>query len=207
LLRWLSGDIPRGGAGIALAFCPYICRLHHSWRRRGCSGDLVVASLEETQGLLSRFDCVYSGYITQGCPGGALEVAMSLRARCFFFPSHIVAPQWGPHPSQCRHFSQGIAGASERVAPVGATIQLYNRAPSGTHLAPCDSKGPVQCTIKIMPLSIPSPTWAQVSAPPTGWALLFFKLCPQFSYSPFLISQCHVHGHPVPRPWRRRASS
>jgi hypothetical protein len=49
---------------------------------------LVVASLEETQGLLSRFDSVYLGYITQGGAGGALAVAMSLRARCFFFPTH-----------------------------------------------------------------------------------------------------------------------
>jgi hypothetical protein len=32
---------------------------------------------------------VYSGYITQGCAGGALAVAMSLRARCFFFPTHM----------------------------------------------------------------------------------------------------------------------
>jgi hypothetical protein len=39
---------------------------------RDCSGVLVVASLQGAQGLLSRFDCVYSGYITQGCAGGAL---------------------------------------------------------------------------------------------------------------------------------------
>jgi hypothetical protein len=56
---------------------------------------LVVASLEETRGLLPRFDRVYSGYryITQGCPWGALarRVALSLRARCFFFPTHVVA--------------------------------------------------------------------------------------------------------------------
>jgi hypothetical protein len=58
---------------------------------RDCSGVLVVASLEETRGLLSRFDCVYSDYITQGCPGGALAVAMSLRARCAFFPTHVEA--------------------------------------------------------------------------------------------------------------------
>jgi hypothetical protein len=90
---------------------------------RDCSGVLAVAFFEEAQGLLSRFDCVYSGYITQedaggalagwrwhhsrkcgdcchvltvysgyitqGCPGGALAVAMSLRARCFFFPTHL----------------------------------------------------------------------------------------------------------------------
>jgi hypothetical protein len=58
---------------------------------RECPGVLVVASLEETQGVLSRSDCVYSGYITQGCAGGALAVAMSLRARCLFFHTHASA--------------------------------------------------------------------------------------------------------------------
>ena len=47
-------------------------RWHHSRRREGCSGGLAVTSLKETWGLLSRFVCVYSDYITQGCPGGAL---------------------------------------------------------------------------------------------------------------------------------------
>ena len=55
---------------------------------RDCSGVLVVASLEETQGLLSRFDSVYLGYITQGVPAGALVVAMSLPPRCFFIHTH-----------------------------------------------------------------------------------------------------------------------
>ena len=77
-LRWLNGDIPRGGAGIALAFCPCIYRLHHSRRRRVCSGGLVVASLKETQGLLTRFDCVYfrlpvhHSRVRRGCSGGLL---------------------------------------------------------------------------------------------------------------------------------------
>ena len=39
---------------------------------RDCSGVLVVASLEETQRLLSSGDTVYPDYITQGCAGGAL---------------------------------------------------------------------------------------------------------------------------------------
>ena len=46
---------------------------------RDCSGVLVVASLEGARGVLSRFDCVYSGYITlihsrvrRGCSGGLL---------------------------------------------------------------------------------------------------------------------------------------
>jgi len=48
---------------------------------------LVVAPLEETQGLLSRFDCVYSGYITQGDAEGALvgcyePTAQVLLLRC-----------------------------------------------------------------------------------------------------------------------------
>ena len=88
---------------IALAFCLCVFRLHQSNGRRGCSGRLVVASLEETWGLLSRFDCVYSGYITQGSAGVLWWVAMSLRARCFFFPTHeagilgrFLAP--GPQP-------------------------------------------------------------------------------------------------------------
>ena len=89
LLRCLGGDIPRGGAGIALAFRLCVFGLHHSRGRGGCPSVLAVASLKETRGLLSRFECVYSDYITQGCPGGALAVAMSLRARCFFFPTHI----------------------------------------------------------------------------------------------------------------------
>ena len=62
---------------------------HQKRRKGGCSGGLVVASLKEVRGLLSRFDCVYSDCITQGCPGGALAVAMSLRARCFCFQTHL----------------------------------------------------------------------------------------------------------------------
>ena len=53
---------------------------------RDCSGVLVVASLEETQGLLSRFDCVYSGYITQGGTGGALVGCYELRCQMLLFP-------------------------------------------------------------------------------------------------------------------------
>jgi hypothetical protein len=66
---------------------------------------LAVASLKETRWVLSRFDCVYSGYITQGCPGGALAVAMSLRARCFFFPTHEAM-------SELCHSYQLLAGRS-----------------------------------------------------------------------------------------------
>ena len=86
LLRWLGGDIPRGGAEIALAFCLCVFRLHQSKGRRGCSGRLVVASLEETWGLLSRFDCVYSGYITQGCAGGALVGCYEPTCHMLLFP-------------------------------------------------------------------------------------------------------------------------
>ena len=71
-----SGGLSRVGGGITQGDA------------RGCPGGLAVASLKATWGLLSRFDCVYSGYITQGCPGSALAVAMSLRVRCFFFPTH-----------------------------------------------------------------------------------------------------------------------
>jgi hypothetical protein len=86
LLRCLGGGITRGDAVGVLSRALASWWWHHS-RRRG----LAVASLEQTRGLLSRFDRVYSGYITQGCPGGALAVAMSLRARCFFFPTHTCA--------------------------------------------------------------------------------------------------------------------
>ena len=41
LLRWLGGDIPREVAGIALAFCLCVFRLHHSRGRRGWSGGLL----------------------------------------------------------------------------------------------------------------------------------------------------------------------
>ena len=71
---------------IALAFCLCVFRLHQSNGRRGCSGRLVVASLEETWGLLSRFDCVYSGYITQGCAGGALVGCYEPTCQVLLFP-------------------------------------------------------------------------------------------------------------------------
>ena len=56
VLWWVGGGITRGGAGGALL---------------GSNG-LVVAPLEKTQRLLSRFDSVYPGYITQGSAEGAL---------------------------------------------------------------------------------------------------------------------------------------
>ena len=58
LLRCLGGGITRGDA-VGYPVGPGGLVVHHS-RRRG----LAVASLEETQGLLSRFDRVYSGYST-----------------------------------------------------------------------------------------------------------------------------------------------
>ena len=111
LLRCLGGGITRGDAVGVLWRALAGWWWHHSRRRgwgypgglsrvgggitrgdaRGYPGGpwwVGGASLKEMWGLLSRFDCVYSDYITQGCPGGALAVAMSLRARCFFFPSH-----------------------------------------------------------------------------------------------------------------------
>ena len=90
-LQWLGGDIPRGGAEIALAFCLCVFRLHQSRGRSGCSGWSVVASLEETW---RRGDCsrVLTACIQATSLKGAHEVlgwvAMSLRARCFFFPTH-----------------------------------------------------------------------------------------------------------------------
>ena len=87
--------ITQGCAGGALSTALVGWWWHHSRRTSDCSRVLTACiqatSLKETWGLLSRFDCVYSDYITQGCPGGALAVAMSLRARCFFFPTHVRA--------------------------------------------------------------------------------------------------------------------
>jgi hypothetical protein len=49
-------------------------------------GATVVASLEETQGLLSRFDCVYLGYTTQGCEGVALAGWYEPTCQVLLFP-------------------------------------------------------------------------------------------------------------------------
>jgi hypothetical protein len=64
--------------------------------------------------LLSRFDRVYSGYITQGCAGGGLAVAMSLRARCFFFPTHH-QPNANTVMSQPHHQQPTTAGTTTRL--------------------------------------------------------------------------------------------
>jgi hypothetical protein len=82
LLRCLGGGISRGDAvGVPWwALVGWWC---------------ITRGDGETRGLLSRFDCVYSDYITQGCPGGALAVAMSLRARCAFFPTHLAEIKCG----------------------------------------------------------------------------------------------------------------
>ena len=53
---------------------------------RDCSGVLVVASLEEARWVLSHFDCVYSGYITQGCAGGALVGCYEPTCQMLLFP-------------------------------------------------------------------------------------------------------------------------
>jgi len=45
-----------------------------------------VASLEETQGLLSRFDSVYLGYITQGGAGVALAGCYEPTCQVLLFP-------------------------------------------------------------------------------------------------------------------------
>jgi hypothetical protein len=62
---------------IALAFCLCVFRLpvHQSTGRRGCSGGLVVASLKETRGLLSRWLRVFRLHhsrVPRGCSGGLL---------------------------------------------------------------------------------------------------------------------------------------
>ena len=60
--------------------------VHQSGVRRRCPCGLVVASLEETQGLLSRFDSVYLGYITQGGAGGALAGCYEPTCQVLLFP-------------------------------------------------------------------------------------------------------------------------
>ena len=76
----------RGAPGIA----PVSWWWHHSRRRGGCS---------------HFFDCVYTNYITQGCLRGALAVAMSLRARCFFFPTHELGASSATSQPACYRYS------------------------------------------------------------------------------------------------------
>ena len=47
---------------------------------------MVVASLEEARWVLSHFDCVYSGYITQGCAGGAQVGCYEPTCQMLLFP-------------------------------------------------------------------------------------------------------------------------
>jgi len=125
LLRWLGGDIPRGGAEIAPAFCLCVFRLHQSRGRRSCSGRLVVASLEETWGLLSRFDCVYSGYITQGCAGGALVGCYEPTCQMLLFPY----THQRNHQSRGRRLSRGAlcrdrTRGHDMMEVMGSELQL-----------------------------------------------------------------------------------
>jgi hypothetical protein len=55
---------------------------------RDCSGVLAVAFLEEAQGLLSRFVCVYLpvGYITQGGAGVGLAGCYEPTAQVLLYP-------------------------------------------------------------------------------------------------------------------------
>jgi len=45
----------------------------------------VVTALQEAQGLLSRFVCVYLGYIAQGVPAGALVGRYEPTCQMLFF--------------------------------------------------------------------------------------------------------------------------
>ena len=76
----------RGGLRGAPGIVPVSWWWHHTRVPRGCSRGLAVASLEETRGLLSRFDCVYSDYITQGCAGGALAGCYEPTCQVLLFP-------------------------------------------------------------------------------------------------------------------------
>ena len=56
----------------------------------------MVASLEETQGLLSHFDRVYSDYITQGGAGVALEGGFEPTCQMLLFPFALNLVQFRP---------------------------------------------------------------------------------------------------------------
>ena len=77
-----------------LFFHPYL-KVSHDTRQqmrqsqrcsKDCSGVLVVVSLEETRGLLSRFDRVCSDCITQGCAGGTLAGCYEPMCQMLLFP-------------------------------------------------------------------------------------------------------------------------
>ena len=81
---------------------------------RDCSGVLAVASLEETQGLLSRLVCVYLGYITQkgALVGSALSgcyepTAQVLLYRCTLQHAPMFKSMKCSHPSQRRKTLMG----------------------------------------------------------------------------------------------------
>ena len=97
---------------------------------RDCSGVLGVASLEETQGLLSRFDRVYSGYITQGCAGGALAGGYEPTCQMLLFSythSHhgtgTAIKAW--NRLEYSHHGTGTACARETTGTVCESLSFY----------------------------------------------------------------------------------
>jgi hypothetical protein len=101
----------------------------------GCSCGLVVASLKGARGLLSRFDRVYPDYITQGCPGCALAVAMSPRARCFCFPTVTV---------EIICHSVSVSTAVQASSRGHAGIRIREGVDARCHTG-SDSKGSLHC--------------------------------------------------------------
>ena len=66
----------------------------------------VVTALEEAQGLLSRFDSVYLGYITQGGAGVALVGCYEPTCQMLLFPYTLVSSCVGT--AVCRSCSNGL---------------------------------------------------------------------------------------------------
>ena len=75
-----------------------------------------MASLEETQGLLSRFDSVYLGYITQGGAGGALAGCYEPTCQVLLFPYTPTASYYRGQRQSPRIF------ALSRTCEVGCAV-------------------------------------------------------------------------------------
>ena len=101
LLRCLGGDIPREGAGIALSFCLCVLYLGYITNQspitQGCTGGALAGwwwHLSRRRWDCSRVltACIQATSL-KGAQGMLWWVAMSLRARCFFFPTHVIVSE------------------------------------------------------------------------------------------------------------------
>ena len=89
----------------------------------------MVASLEGARGLLSRFDCVYSDYITQGCLGGALAGCYEPTCQELLFPYTlpVTLVSFSPPPTEpwtlYRHPGSVRHRSSSTMRMLGTTIE------------------------------------------------------------------------------------